>query len=288
MPTYSALTTLTGEDPARALGEAMERMEPEPYGVGVFEVEDGSGIWEVGGYFHDAPDEIVLEILATAFGAKSFLVSELPEVDWVAKVQRELHPVDAGRFFVYGSHDADKLPAGRIPLQVEATMAFGTGHHGTTLGCLLAFDRLYTEGLRPQNIADIGCGTAVLAMAALWPLLGWIALPLHLWLWGFARLAIVLVAGFLANIVGLFGAGDAKFAAAMAPVFVGGDIRLIAALYAACSLAAFAAHRAMKHTPAFRAATPDWKSWTSKKFPMGLALAGMLLFYLLAAFLPKG
>lgn len=166
MPTYSALTTLTGEDPARALGEAMERMEPEPYGVGVFEVEDGSGIWEVGGYFHDAPDEIVLEILATAFCAKSFLVSELPEVDWVAKVQRELHPVDAGRFFVYGSHDADKLPAGRIPLQVEATMAFGTGHHGTTLGCLLAFDRLYTEGLRPQNIADIGCGTAVLAMAA--------------------------------------------------------------------------------------------------------------------------
>lgn len=129
---------------------------------------------------------------------------------------------------------------------------------------------------------------AVLAMAALWPLLGWIAPPLHLWLWGFVLLAIVLVAGFLANIVGLFGAGDAKFAAAMAPVFVGGDIRLIAALYAACSLAAFAAHRAMKHIPAFRAATPDWKSWTSKKFPMGLALAGMLLFYLLAAFLPKG
>ncbi|WP_225028551.1 50S ribosomal protein L11 methyltransferase [Xinfangfangia pollutisoli] len=166
MPTYSALTTLTGEDPARALGEAMERMEPEPYGVGVFEVEDGSGIWEVGGYFHEAPDEIVLEILATAFGAKSFLVSELPDVDWVAKVQRELHPVDAGRFFVYGSHDADKLPEGRVALQVEATMAFGTGHHGTTLGCLLAFDRLFTEGFRPAKVADIGCGTAVLAMAA--------------------------------------------------------------------------------------------------------------------------
>ncbi|WP_395543462.1 hypothetical protein [Neotabrizicola sp. sgz301269] len=129
---------------------------------------------------------------------------------------------------------------------------------------------------------------AVLAMAALWPLLGWIALPLNLWLWGFALLAIVLVAGFLANIIGLFGAGDAKFAAAMAPIFVGGDIRLIGALYATCSLAAFAAHRAMKHMPAFRAATPDWKSWTSKKFPMGLALAGMVLFYLLAAFLPKG
>jgi ribosomal protein L11 methyltransferase len=166
MPTYSALTTLTGEDAARALGEAMERIDPEPYGVGVFEVEDGSGIWEVGAYFLKPPDDVVLEILATAFGAKSFLISALPEVDWVAKVQRELHPVDAGRFFVFGSHDADKLPEGRVALQVEATMAFGTGHHGTTLGCLLAFDQLYTDGFRPANVADIGCGTAVLAMAA--------------------------------------------------------------------------------------------------------------------------
>lgn len=129
---------------------------------------------------------------------------------------------------------------------------------------------------------------AVLAMAALWPLLGWIALPLNLWLWGFAVMAAVLAVGFVANLAGLFGAGDAKFAAAMAPVFTGGDPRLILALYAACSLAAFAAHRGLKQVPAFRAATPDWKSWTSKKFPMGLALAGMLLFYLLAAFLPKG
>ncbi len=166
MPTYTALTTLTGEDQARALGEALEDITPEPYGVGVFEVEDGSGLWEVGAYFTESPDEIVLEILATAFGAKSFLVSELPEVDWVAKVQRELHPVDAGRFFVYGSHDADKVPPGRAALQIEATMAFGTGHHGTTLGCLLAFDQLYEAGFRPANVADIGAGTAVLAMAA--------------------------------------------------------------------------------------------------------------------------
>lgn len=166
MPTYTALTTLDGEPAARALGDALERMEPEPYGVGVFEIEDGSGRWEVGGYFHDAPDGIILEILATAFGAQSFVVSEVPEVDWVAKVQRELHPVDAGRFFVYGSHDRDRVPAGRVALEIEASMAFGTGHHATTLGCLLAFDSLYEAGLRPQNVADIGAGTAVLAMAA--------------------------------------------------------------------------------------------------------------------------
>lgn len=166
MPTYSALTTLPGEDAAHDLADAMERMEPEPTGVGVFEIEDGSGLWEVGGYFLEPPDAVMLEVLATAFGAKPFALSELPEVDWVAHVRRELSPVDAGRFFVFGSHDADKVPAGRVPLQIEATVAFGTGHHGTTLGCLLAFDRLLTAGVRPARVLDVGCGTAVLAMAA--------------------------------------------------------------------------------------------------------------------------
>ena len=128
---------------------------------------------------------------------------------------------------------------------------------------------------------------AVLAMAAVWPLAGWLAVPPDLWLWGFAIMAIVLLAGFIGNAAGLFGAGDAKFAAAISPVFVGGDPTLILMLYAACSIAALAAHRLMKHVPAFRRATPDWKSWASPKFPMGLALSGMALFYLLAAFLPN-
>lgn len=166
MPTYSALTTLPGEEAAQALAAAMERMNPEPTGVGVFEIEDGSGLWEVGGYFLEPPDGVILEVLAAAFGAKPFALSELPEVDWVAHVRRELSPVDAGRFFVFGSHDAGSVPPGRVPLQIEATVAFGTGHHGTTLGCLLAFDRLLSAGVRPAKVADIGCGTAVLAMAA--------------------------------------------------------------------------------------------------------------------------
>ncbi len=166
MPTYSALTTLEGEDAAVALANAIERMEPEPTGVGVFEIEDDSGLWEVGAYFLEAPDMVMLEVIALAFGAKPFAISELPEIDWVAKVRRELSPVEAGRFFVFGSHDADKVPEGRVALQIEATVAFGTGHHGTTLGCLRAFDRLYEGGFRPATVADIGCGTAVLAMAA--------------------------------------------------------------------------------------------------------------------------
>lgn len=166
MPTYSALTTLPGEEPAQGLAAALEDLDDAPLGVGVFEIEDGSGLWEVGAYFEEAPDDIVLMILAEAWGAKPFAISELPEIDWVAKVRRELSPVEAGRFFVFGSHDADKVPEGRIALQIEATVAFGTGHHGTTLGCLRAFDRLFEEGFRPANVADIGCGTAVLAMAA--------------------------------------------------------------------------------------------------------------------------
>ena len=171
MPTFTALTTLSGQKPAEALGEALERLEPEPTGVGVFEVEDGSGIWEVGGYFVEEPDETGLALLAAAFAAKPFVVSELPETDWVAHVKRELSPVQAGRFFVYGSHDADKVPKGSIALLIEAAMAFGTGHHGTTLGCLRALDTLANDGFVGKNAVDVGCGTAVLAMAAarIWP-----------------------------------------------------------------------------------------------------------------------
>jgi len=171
MPTYTALTTLPGKAPAEALGEAMERLNPEPTGVGVFEIEDDSGLWEVGAYFVEAPDEAGLAVLAAAFDAKPFAISELPETDWVAKVKRELAPVEAGRFFVYGSHDADQVPENCEPLLIEAAMAFGTGHHGTTQGCLRALDRLDTEGFTGLNVADIGCGTAVLAMGAarIWP-----------------------------------------------------------------------------------------------------------------------
>lgn len=171
MPTFTAITTLTGKTPAEALGEAVETLTPEPEGVGVFEIEDGSGLWEVACYFTDTPDHAGLALLAVIHGAKPFAISELPETDWVAKVKRELSPVVAGRFFVYGSHDADKVPAGVEALLIEAAMAFGTGHHGTTQGCLRALDRLATGGFVGRAVADIGCGTAVLAMAAarIWP-----------------------------------------------------------------------------------------------------------------------
>ena len=166
MTTFTALTTLPGKINASDLGDALERLTPQPIGVGVFELEDGSGLWEVGAYFSEKPDDISLALLAAVFQAEEFKISELPQIDWVSKVQRSLKPVVAGRFFVYGSHDSDKVPPGCEPLLIEASMAFGTGHHGTTKGCLLALEQLITDGFKAKNVIDVGCGTAVLAMAA--------------------------------------------------------------------------------------------------------------------------
>ena len=167
--TWTVLALLPDRAPAEALAAALERTRPAPDGIGVFEMEDGSGLWEVGAYFAASPDAAALMILEAAFGAE-LVVSELPPTDWVAKVRRELSPVEAGRFLVHGSHDAERADAaraqGRETLLIEAAMAFGTGHHGTTLGCLLAFDRMLDRGAAPGRVLDLGCGTAVLAMAA--------------------------------------------------------------------------------------------------------------------------
>lgn len=127
--------------------------------------------------------------------------------------------------------------------------------------------------------------SAVLALAAVYLVIGPIALPFSLWLWGWAIGLVVLVAGFVATSLGLVGAGDSKFAAAMAPFFIGGDTRLVFALFAGCLLAGWAAHRILGRIPAFRHATADWESWTHKDFPMGLALSGTLVFYFVAALL---
>ena len=171
MTTYTAFTTMQDQKLAEALAEMLERLTPEPYGIGTFEVEDGSGTWEVGGFFNAMPDEAGLALLATMHDAKPFVVSKVEDKDWVSQVRRELTPVYAGRFVVFGGHDRDEIPFNKIKLEIEAAMAFGTGHHGTTQGCLMGLDDLVTKGYVANNVADIGSGTGVLAMAAasVWP-----------------------------------------------------------------------------------------------------------------------
>jgi ribosomal protein L11 methyltransferase len=163
---HHAVTAVSGRARAEALSEALEALEPAPSASGVHDRDDGSGIWEVGAYFPARPDPAALALLAAAHGAPDFDVAPVGSRDWMAQVRAGLTPVRAGRFVVFGSHDRERVPTNLVGLEIEAALAFGTGHHATTQGCLLALDRLARRGLRPRRVADIGGGTGVLAMAA--------------------------------------------------------------------------------------------------------------------------
>ncbi len=166
MKTWSAISTTADEAAAAGLAEALERAAPEPYGLGVMEIEDGSGRWEIAAWYDAPPPDAALAIAAVAFGATPFIVSEIPMRDWVREAQRGLPPVHAGRFLVHGSHDREIAEGNRFALEIEAALAFGTGHHGTTRSCLRALERLERIGFLPRNALDVGAGTGVLAMAA--------------------------------------------------------------------------------------------------------------------------
>ena len=96
----------------------------------------------------------------------SATIEQLPAKDWVSETQAGLPPVHAGRFLIYGSHDADKVTDDVVSLLVDAGMAFGTGHHGTTAGCLRIFSDLLDTKVSMNRILDLGCGAGILAMAA--------------------------------------------------------------------------------------------------------------------------
>lgn len=122
---------------------------------------------------------------------------------------------------------------------------------------------------------------AVLALMIVFVIIGLVAIPLAEYPWRLLQFAMILAIGFILNMIGGVGAGDAKFAAAMAPFVAPGDARLIIILFAAVLLASFATHRTFKRLSFFRARTTDWLSWEKYDFPMGLALAGTFIFYLL-------
>ncbi len=137
--------------------------------------EDVRGDWRVEIYFPCPPDRdgvrrAIGEINATA--ARHLTFEELASRDWVAESLAGLGPVAAGRFVVHGAHDRARCSRFPVPLQIEASLAFGTGHHGTTRGCLLALDRLVKRRRpvrarrRGRITLDVGTGTGVLALAA--------------------------------------------------------------------------------------------------------------------------
>lgn len=124
---------------------------------------------------------------------------------------------------------------------------------------------------------------AVIALVSVYLVIGPVALPFSVWAWGWAGLALVLVVGFVLSSVGLLGAGDAKFAAAMAPFVALADLGGFMLLLASVIVVSFIAHRLARRSTAIVGMAPDWASWQRREFPLGLALGPALLLYLVAA-----
>ncbi|HUL05356.1 MAG TPA: 50S ribosomal protein L11 methyltransferase [Candidatus Acidoferrum sp.] len=138
----------------------------EPLGVALssFEGEGGKG-WSVEVLCEQRPRAAVVRPALKAAGAPPAVIAYVPPKNWVAETQRLLAPLRIGRFFIHGAHFEGRPPRGAIPLQIDASIAFGTGRHETTRGCLLALDRLARSGRRIRRPLDLGCGSGILALA---------------------------------------------------------------------------------------------------------------------------
>lgn len=148
----------------RIADHLLERFFEGEGAVGAFEAPDGS--WHAEAHFPELPPK---EEIAVAVGEikrdAEIEYETLAAKDWIAASLEGLKIVRAGRFAVHGSHDRDRVSANEIGIEIEAALAFGTGHHGTTLGCLRALNRL-SRTQRPKRVLDVGTGTAVLGIAA--------------------------------------------------------------------------------------------------------------------------
>jgi len=131
----------------------------------ILEEDEDKGIWRIDAFPNDAEDARGIEARLKAHDGLSVKVEKLADADWLAMSLSGLPPVRAGRFFVYGAHDEGVVPNNTVNLKIDAGAAFGTGHHGTTVGCLIAFDELLKKE-RFERVLDVGCGTGVLAIAA--------------------------------------------------------------------------------------------------------------------------
>ena len=154
---------------ARAVADIIvETFDPTETAAAAFEEENGA-YWAVEIYFAEAPDEQSIRDLIAAVSdeetAQHAQFSQIAKQDWVQNALSGLKPVRAGRILVHGAHDRAHKRSNDISVEIEAALAFGTGHHGTTLGCLRALDQILKRR-RPRQILDVGTGTGVLAIAA--------------------------------------------------------------------------------------------------------------------------
>ena len=139
--------------------------EDDAFPLAITEIDEANGIYEVSLYVEEAEKNSVLPRFAQVLGVNEnkIEIEVLPDIDWVSHSLEGLGPVRAGRFFVHGSHDRDKVKPGDLAIEIDAGQAFGTGHHGTTVGCLeLIADVMEHE--KPQNALDLGTGSGILAI----------------------------------------------------------------------------------------------------------------------------
>lgn len=163
--TFKATIPASKEDAGVLLDLLTELLDPPPAAAPV-ETESG---WVVEAYFTEAPPAEALAAVAEAcpgvLPPEGLQLVPIADEDWVARVQRGLHPVRAGRFLIHGSHDRAKAANSAFAIEIEAGQAFGTAHHATTRGCLLAIDAL-AKSVHIDRVLDLGTGTGVLAIAA--------------------------------------------------------------------------------------------------------------------------
>ncbi len=131
----------------------------------IIEEDEARDIWRIDAFPTSDAEADDLRRHLEAFDGLRVTIEKLADADWLEMALSGLPPVRAGRFFVYGAHDRGRTPVNAVNLRIEAGAAFGTGHHGTTVGCLLAYDALLKAGRFPR-VLDVGTGTGVLAIAA--------------------------------------------------------------------------------------------------------------------------
>jgi ribosomal protein L11 methyltransferase len=167
-PTHRVSFAIGDEHTAKGVVDVLTEIFFEGQAViAAFERPDGR--WDVTVHFAEPPDQpLVRELVAIAAGAdiaEGVAFDTVEAKDWVKASLEDLVPVPAGRFVVHGRHDRERIAPNKLGIEIEAALAFGTGHHGTTRGCLLLLDHVL-KAWRPRRVLDLGTGTGVLAIAA--------------------------------------------------------------------------------------------------------------------------
>jgi ribosomal protein L11 methyltransferase len=155
--------------PRAAAEAAAAKVDADPLLEGatysILEEDEDKGVWRIDAFPISDEEADRFQAVVEESGGLKVAREVLADADWLAMALSGLPPVRAGRFFIYGMHDRGRTPASTVNLRIEAGAAFGTGHHGTTVGCLLAYDRLI-KARRFRKVLDVGAGTGVLAIAA--------------------------------------------------------------------------------------------------------------------------